>query len=166
MAHRFSKKRKIYDLDLTGLYAYMDVSHARDRELWRGFLSCVLPSILPYHSDVIDNFLTDALVESAEDLAISGNFSQTQNHAVRTISAHIAQAIGVPTEFALASFYNCDYAGFMPTKLYQFHYKQPKKQTLLLQEENMVQNWLANFEYIRSDKQFLDFIETMKGQLL
>ena len=165
MARRFVREENFHNVDLTGVYAYADSSHARDRELWRGFLGCILPVILPNHTDIIDEMISNSLVDSIEDLVIKRDFLTQERHAIHIISTHIAKAIGVPPEFALASFYNCEYGGKMPTKLYKFHYKPVKKKTLLLQEDNLIGKWLVNFEKMRTDKQFLDFIEIWKGQL-
>lgn len=170
------------NLDVTGVYAYADSSYERDRELWRGFLSCVLPIILPHSSDTIDQIIIESLAESVEDLSSRGLTAGTtgtkkldpvvkprddtgQGHAIRGISVHIAKAIGVPPEFALASFYNSEYSGEMSTKLHKIHHKSFKKQILILKEENMINDWLANFDKIRTDKQFLDIVEAWKGRL-
>lgn len=159
-----SNKINSSGLDLTYLYAYIDQAHARDRELWRGFLSCVLPTVLSCDNTVIEQIISDSLTDSIDDLT-NINLSQIENGSIRHISAYIAKAIGIHQEFALASFYDCDYVGNMPTKVYKFNYKPSKKQVYLLQEEHMIADWLKSFEKLQTDKEFLHILESLKEHL-
>lgn len=158
-------KNKSSDVDLTYLYAYIDQAHSRDRELWRGFLSCVLPTVLSCENDIIDQIISDSLTDSIDDL-IGVDVGPTQNSSMRQISSYIAKAIGIHPEFALASFYNCDYIANMPTKIYKLNYRPAKKQAYLLQEEHMIEDWLKSFSKIQTDKEFLNLIESLKEHLI
>lgn len=161
--------RKLLDnfikIDLTSVYAYADPAHARDRELWRGFLGSVLPLLLPQHAESIDDFIMDSLTESIEDLVIEEHFDDNGLHAMRLISAHIAESIGVSLEFALASFYDSEYDINLPTKLYKFHYIPVKKHIKETQEENMINTWLMRFHKVCNEKSFLGYIEMWKDWL-
>lgn len=149
--------------DLLGIYAYADTSHARDRVLWRGFLSSVLSFIFPQHIDNIDIFITNSLTQDIDELvkhAIEGS-----DHAMRTISTNIAESIGVPFEFALASFYDEECDINLSTKLYKFNYIPVKKHTKESQEESMISEWLTRFNEVCNEKKFIVYIEMWKDLL-
>lgn len=144
-------------LDMTGVYAYTDSSYARDRELWRGFLSYVLPTVIQYTSENIDHEISGAVVYSTDELTIkipqTSGFEHGQ--AIRLISTFIAKEIGVPPEFALASFYE----GKLPTKLYSFKPTPIKKKRQAQKEDKLIAGWLVNFAKVQTDKSFLNKTE-------
>ena len=150
------------DLDLTGVSAYSDASHARDRELWRGFISYALPLVLAHDVDHLEKYLAEAVVYSFEELTAKGNENATQSEAIRCISTLIAKEIGVSPEFALASFYE----GEVPTKLYKIKSKPIKKSVRAHQEDKMIGAWLADLAKLQEDKKFLNTVETWKKWLL
>lgn len=150
------------DLDLTSISAYADSSHSRDRELWRGFLSYVLPLVMSYDSGSLEQDLADAVVYSFEELTAIGGRDATQYENLRCISALLAKEIGVPPEFALASFYE----GEIPTKLYKMKYKSVKKNTKINNEDKMIGGWLSDLAKIQEDKKFVKLVEQWKAWLI
>lgn len=143
------------DLDLTGVSAYSDSSHARDRELWRGFLSYALPLIMAFDTEYLEKYLADAVVDSFEELTAKGGRSATQPEVLRCISTLLAKEIGVPPEFALASFYE----GEVPTKLYKIKYRPIKKSLKIHQEDKMIGGWLSDLAKVQGDKRFIKTVE-------
>ncbi len=166
MARHLKKLNKKSQIDMTSLYAYADPSHARDRELWRGFLGSVLPVLMPQHAENIDDFILSSLVERVEDLVLKGDFSKAKLPVMRKISAHIAESIGVSAEFALAAFYDSEEDVNLPTKLYKFHNFPVKKHIKDTQEENMIGVWLERFHQVSNEKSFLTDVDTWKDLLL
>jgi len=165
MSYNKNIKEHVDNIDITRVYAYLDASHARDRQLWRGFLSCVLPHILPQHSENIDKFIIDSLVDEAEEL-IENKANLTQiNRAVHTISTFIARSIDVSEELALAAFYDNEYNVNMPTKLYKFHHIPVKQHTKIAQEENMVEMWIQRFHQVCHKRKFISYVEIWKDWL-
>ncbi len=150
------------DLDLTSISAYSDASHARDRELWRGFLSYALPVVMAYEAENLEQQLADAVVYSFDELTAKANDSASSGEVIRCISTLLAKEIGVPPEFALASFYE----GAVPTKLYKVKYKSLKKSAKVHQEDKMIGNWLADLAKVQEDKKFIKTVENWKKWLL
>ena len=150
------------DLDLTGVSAYSDSSHARDRELWRGFLSYALPVVMAHDVENLEKYLAEAVVYSFDELTAKGSENASQAEVIRCISTLLAKEIGVPPEFALASFYE----GEVPTKLYKIKYKPLKKSVKVHQEDKMIGGWLADLAKVQEDKKFIKTVETWKKWLL
>jgi len=149
------------ELDLTGVSAYSDVSHARDRELWRGFLSYALPIVMAFERTNLEKDLADAVVYSFEELTARSSDNASNHEVLRYISSLLAKEIGVPPEFALASFYE----GESPTKLYKIKYKNFKKKKKMSLEDRMIGGWLANLAKVQEDKKFINKVETWKAWL-
>ncbi|MGY3804803.1 hypothetical protein ACWNT8_12105 [Pigmentibacter ruber] len=149
------------ELDLTGVSAYSDPSHARDRELWRGFLSYALPVIMANEVENLEQQLADAVVYSFEELTTSVGESASKEEIIRNISTLLAKEIGVPPEFALASFYE----GEVPTKLYKVKYRTMKKSAKAHQEDKMIGTWLADLAKVQEDKKFIKMVENWKKWL-
>lgn len=149
------------DLDLTGVSAYSDSSHARDRELWRGFLSYALPVVMSFESENLEKYLADAVVYSFEELTARGSNNATRPEIIRCISTLLAKEIGVPPEFALASFYE----GEVPTKLYKIKYTPVKKSAKIHNEDKMIGAWLADLAKVQEDKKFIKTVEKWRNWL-
>jgi hypothetical protein len=149
------------DLDLTGVSAYSDSSHARDRELWRGFLSYALPVVMAFDTESLEKNLADAVVYSFEELTAKGDKDASQPEILRCISTLLAKEIGVPPEFALASFYE----GEVPTKLYKIKYKPIRKSSKVHQEDKMIGGWLSDLARVQEDKRFIKTVEKWRTWL-
>jgi hypothetical protein len=149
------------DLDLTGVSAFSDSSHARDRELWRGFLSYALPVVMACEPSHLEQYLADAIVYSFDELTAKGNNNASQPEIIRCISTLLAKEIGVPPEFALASFYE----GEVPTKLFKIKHVHLKKSMKAAQEDKMIGTWLADLAKVQDDKKFIKLVEKWKAWL-
>ncbi|BBH53407.1 hypothetical protein [Fluviispira sanaruensis] len=144
------------DLDMLSISAYADSSHARDRELWRGFLSYALPVVMAYDPSKIDKNLAEAVVYSLHELTVKTGKSSSKAELLRSISILLAKEIGVSQEFALASFFE----GEMPaTRLYKINYRPMKKSAKVHQEDALIGGWLADLAKVQSDKKFLKTVE-------
>lgn len=150
------------DIDLTSVSAYSDASHARDRELWRGFLSYALPVIMANEVENLDQQLADAVVYSFEELTTFSPKMDVKGGAIRSISTLLAKEIGVAPEFALAAFFE----GGVPTKLYKVKQTSLKKNMKVQQEDKMIGTWLADLAKVQEDKKFIKNVETWKKWLV
>ncbi len=146
----------IVTLDLMGVYAYSDSSHARERELWRGFLSYALAHSLDLSVTLLDKLLAEAVVVEFNKLTVRGGGSSGIHESLRCISAMVAHEIGVSSEFAVASFYE----GAPPTKLHRLPRKRsssaPRKADVILRK------WLVDFSKIQNNSSFLQHAELWK----
>lgn len=149
------------ELDMLSVTAYSDASHARDRELWRGFLSYALPVVMAFDTVSIEKYLAEAVVYNFEELTIKGGGQASKTEVLRFISALLAKEIGVPPEFALASFFE----GEVPTKLYKIHNLPAKKKKKTRQEDAMIGAWLACLAKVQSDKKFIKNAEKWRHWL-
>ena len=111
------------ELDMLGVYAYADSSHARERELWRGFLSYALPVVMASNSEIIDRCISESIVYTVDELTARGGNGGDSHESMRCISSLLAKELGVSPEFALASFFE----GKLPTKLYKIKVNPKKK---------------------------------------
>lgn len=149
------------ELDMLGVVAYADSAHARERELWRGFLSYALPVVMSSSSEMIDQCLTESIVYQVEELTASGGVGDTRS-SMRCISTMLAKEIGVSPEFALASFFEGD----VPTKFYKIKPSKNRKKGLKpKQEDAVIATWLAHLARIQGDNKFLNQVERWKSWL-
>ena len=149
------------ELDMLGVYAYADSSHARERELWRGFLSYALPVVMASSSESIDKCLSESIVYSVDELTARGGNGGDSHESMRCISALLAKELGVSPEFALASFFE----GELPTKLYKIKIKPQKKGAKSKEEDNVIASWLAHLAKLQSDNKFLNQVEKWRSWL-
>lgn len=149
------------DLDMLGVYAYTDSSHARERELWRGFLSYALPVVMSTNSSFIDSCLTESIVYHLDELTARGGHDVDYHESMRCISVMLAKEIGESPEFGLASFFE----GELPTKLYQIEKKPKKKGKKGKQEDQVIAHWLSHLARIQKDNKFLTQVEKWKTWL-
>ncbi|MES2614986.1 MAG: hypothetical protein V4591_06195 [Bdellovibrionota bacterium] len=152
------------ELDMLGVYAYADASHARERELWRGFLSYALPAVMAYSAEAIDRCLSESIVYKVAELTAQGGSDVDTRDSMRCISALLAKEIGVSPEFALASFFE----GEVPTKLYKIKSQvkiKGKKAKESKSEDAIIASWLAHLSRLQSDNKFLNQVERWKTWL-
>lgn len=155
------------ELDMLGIYAYADAAHARERELWRGFLSYALPVVMASSSEAIERCLMESIVYQVEELTARGGVDVGAHESMRCISALLAKEIGVAPEFALASFFEGD----LPTKLYQIKKNPIKKRakakakSKAKEEDAVIASWLAHLAKIQGDNRFLNQVEKWKTWL-
>ena len=149
------------DLDKISIFAYADASHARERELWRGFLSYALPVVMSANSAFIDRCLSESIVYQVDELTARGGDDVDYHESMRCISVLLAKEIGVSPEFGLASFFE----GELPTKLYKIKGKPTKRGANAKKEDHVISVWLAHLSKIQADNQFLNKVERWKTWL-
>ncbi len=152
-----------FELDMLGVYAYADSAHARERELWRGFLSYALPVVMSSSSEAIDKCLTESIVYHVDELTVRGGDEVDTHESMRCISAQLAKEIGVPPEFAVA----CFFEGELPTKLYKIKSRshKHKKGLKAREEDHVISGWLEHLSALQSDNRFLNKVEKWKTWL-
>ena len=144
------------NLDLLTLYAYSDRVHAKDRELWRGFLSFLLPVLLEIESAEIDRLVEAALSRSAEDVLAQLSEPSTPQSVLRVISAQLAQTLDLPAEMGIACFLEIN----VPTRA---HLVKPS--SLKIKDETVVARWLNRFTKAQHHEEFAEMVALWKEQL-
>lgn len=150
------------DLDMVSVYAYADAAHARERELWRGFLSYAIPVIMSFNVEEFDKFLFEAVVDSLEDLKPQNGGRMDLLQSIRCISVLLAREINVSPEFAFAAFYD----GNTVTRTYQVKGKSGKKTLKPHEEDALIGQWLSNLAGMQDDERFKGTVEKWKNWLI
>ena len=153
------------DLDKIGVYAFADKSHARDRELWRGFLCYALPTLFGKTMDDIEVMIAKAIVHQLEELT-EKKPNENEDYYLRVISMKLAKEIGVSPEFGLSAFFEGD----LPTKTFAVKltspkYKRKSKKKNFNHEDAMIGTWLSHLAQIQSDARFMQKAEEWRGYL-
>lgn len=146
--------------DSLSVCAYADAAHTREKELWRGFLSYSLPSLLALESSLIDEILSKSIVYNLDDLKVSAGQRPEETESFRAISGLLAQHIGLSIEFGIAAFLD----GHMPTKLHKLNTKNSSRKKIK-KEDNLIARWLLNLSKVSQDRRFLNACEQWRSWL-
>ena len=149
------------EIDLLGIYAYADSSLARERDLWRGFLSYSLPIILAFPGHYVDKIISESIVYHLDELVAKGGVDAGIHNSVRCVSTILAKEIGVSTEFALAAFFE----GELPTKMIKIKSTPKKKGAKAKEEDTTIAAWLSQLGKIQGDNKFINKVEQWKDWL-
>lgn len=150
------------NLDMVSVYAYADASHARERELWRGFLSYALPVVMSFNVEEFDKFLFEAVVDSLEDLKPHSGNQIDILQSIRCISVLLAKEINVSPEFAFAAFYD----GNTTTRTYQVKSSPTKKSMKIHEEDALIGGWLSTLSQMQEEEKFKGTVEKWKSWLV
>jgi len=149
------------NLDMVTVYAYADSAHARERELWRGFLSYALPVVMSFHVDEFDSILFESVVNSLEDLKPHEEDQMDIFQSIRCISVLLAKEINVTPEFAFAAFYD----GQTPSRTYQVKKgRSVSGKAMKPQEEDeLIGQWLSSLAHRQDDEAFKNTVNKWKS---
>lgn len=127
------------ELDLITLYAYCDKNHAESREVWRNFLSYLLPVIFQMDGDELGQLLDEAMTQDVEKVLKGAKRSPAD--ILREISGELAHALELDREFGLAAFVD----GEFPTRVY------PVKRKKIRDGNVEASKWIIQFSRIQKD---------------
>lgn len=140
--------------DLLLLYAFADKSHARDRELWREFVSFLLETLLEIDASEAEKLVDGAVAKSPEELTENLPAGlPTLPQLVRHISGALCQSLHLPVEMGLASFVEFN----PPTRVHSVgRSKRPAS------DEAVLSTWLSSFQKARKEQEFLEMTSSWK----
>jgi|GEM_PF-4102438 len=144
------------NVDALTLLAYADKSQQRERELWKRFLGLLLPILLEVDADEIKELFDEAACDDIETVLATVENARTAPELARVISATLGLALGLPAEFGLSAFVECN----PPTRI---HAQRTK--ALRLTDQDLMGRWLGRFTRIQADDDFLRMAADWKERL-
>lgn len=136
--------------DMLTLYAFSDKTHAKQRELWRGFLALVMPVLLECEAAEFERLVETAQCRSIEELLHALELPKTPSELVWVISGQFSDALGFEPEFGLSAFLDVN----LPTRVHTV----PRGQTAN-REDAVVGLWLKAFRDIQQRPDFLEITQ-------
>jgi hypothetical protein len=137
-------------VDMLTLYAFSDKTHAKQRELWRGFLALVMPVLLECEAAEFERLVETAHCRSIEELLQALELPKSPSELVWVISGQFSDALGFEPEFGLSAFLDVS----LPTRVHTV----PRGQTA--NRENVVVGlWLKAFRDIQQRPDFLEITQ-------
>lgn len=140
-------------VDLLTLYAFSDKVHAKQRELWRGFLALVLPLLLEYDASEFERLLESAQCRSIEELRASLDTPQNPSQLIWFISGSFAEVLGFEPELGLAAFLDVE----LPTRMHA-----AGRRSSAAKDETMISHWLKAFRVMQQRPEFLEMTSEWK----
>ncbi|MEY4064243.1 MAG: hypothetical protein RIR26_451 [Pseudomonadota bacterium] len=137
-------------VDMLTLYAFSDKTHAKQRELWRGFLALVMPVLLECEAGEFERLLEAAQCRSIEELMSALELPQTPSELVWVISGQFSDALGFEAELGLSAFLDVN----LPTRVHTV----PRGHTAN-KEDAVVGLWLKAFRDVQQRPEFLEITQ-------
>jgi hypothetical protein len=140
-------KERLVRVDLLTLYAFSDKTHAKQRELWRGFLALVMPILLECDASDFERILESAQCKSVEDMLNAVENPKTAVQLVWSMSGTFAEALGFESELGLSAFLDVE----LPSRVHIFGNTGSK-----VKEDAIVTHWLRAFRAVQQRPEFLE----------
>ncbi len=141
-------------VDLLTLYAFSDKTHAKQRELWRGFLALVMPILLECDASEFERILESAQCKSVETMLNAIENPQSAEQLVWSISATFSEALGFESELGLSAFLDVE----LPTKVHSVGGGSHASS----KDDAIVTHWLKSFRAIQQRPEFLEITTEWK----
>lgn len=140
-------------VDLLTLYAFSDKTHAKQRELWRGFLALVMPILLECEASEFERILESAQCRSVESMLEQVDAPETPAQLVWSISGTFAELLCFEAEFGLAAFLDVN----LPTRVHSVG-----GGVASTRDDAVVTHWLKSFRDIQQRPEFLEITSEWK----
>lgn len=140
-------------VDLLTLYALSDKAHAKQRELWRGFLALVMPILLEYEASEFERMLESAQCRSVETMLSAVDAPADVGQLVWSVSGTFAELLGFEAELGLAAFLDVN----LPTRIHAVGGGLSAGK-----DEAIISHWLKAFREIQQRPEFLEITAEWK----
>ncbi|MEY3901032.1 MAG: hypothetical protein RL189_338 [Pseudomonadota bacterium] len=140
-------------VDLLTLYALSDKAHAKQRELWRGFLALVMPILLEYEASEFERVLESAQCRSVETMLAAIEEPTDVGQLVWSVSGTFAELLGFEAEMGLAAFLDVN----LPTRIHAVG-----GGLSAAKDEAIISHWLKAFREIQQRPEFLEITSEWK----
>jgi hypothetical protein len=140
-------------VDLLTLYAFSDKAHAKQRELWRGFLALVLPVLIELDPSEFERLLENAQCRSMEQMLKAVDEPEDLSQLVWSISGQFSEILGFEAELGLAAFLDVS----LPTRVHSIGLSQASSK-----DNALVTGWLKAFREIQQRPEFLEITQEWK----
>lgn len=135
-------------VDLLTLYAFSDKVHAKQRELWRGFLALVMPVLLECEAAEFERVLESAQCRSVDTLLQALDAPENASQLVWSMSGTFAELLGFEAEMGLSAFLDVN----LPTRVHSIG----TGSSAAMSDEVVISNWLKAFRDIQQRPEFLE----------
>ncbi len=140
-------------VDMLTLYAFSDKAHAKQRELWRGFLSLVLPVLVELDPSEFERLLENSQCRSVEQMLKAVDEPEDLSQLIWSISGQFAEILGFDAELGLAAFLDVS----LPTRVHSIGFTQSANK-----ENAVVTGWLRAFREVQQRPEFLEITQEWK----
>lgn len=140
-------------VDLLTLYAFSDKAHAKQRELWRGFLALIMPVLLECDASEFERLLENAQCRSLEQLLSSIDAPKTAGELIWSVSGQFSEILGFEPELGLSAFLDVT----LPTRVHAIGQTQSQSK-----ENATVGLWLKSFRDLQQRPEFLEITQEWK----
>ena len=140
-------------VDLLTLYAFSDKAHAKQRELWRGFLTLIMPVLLECEASEFERMLESAQCRSVEQMIQSIDEPKNVGELIWAVSAQFADVLGFEPELGLSAFLDVS----LPTRVHAVGFSHAQNK-----DNSVVGLWLKAFRDIQQRPEFLEIINEWK----
>lgn len=140
-------------VDLLTLYAFSDKAHAKQRELWRGFLTLIMPVLLECEASEFERMLESAQCRSVEQMIQSIDEPKTVGELIWAVSAQFADVLGFEPELGLSAFLDVS----LPTRVHAVGFSHSQNK-----DNSVVGLWLKAFRDIQQRPEFVEIINEWK----
>ncbi|MFZ9519959.1 MAG: hypothetical protein ACO3A4_05720 [Silvanigrellaceae bacterium] len=140
-------------VDLLTLYAFSDKTHAKQRELWKGFLLLVMPVLLEAEGSEIERVLESAQCRSVESMISALEAPTNAGQLMWSISGTFAELLGLEPELGLSAFLDVT----LPTRVHSIGGGLQGTRA-----EVVVTQWLRAFREVQQRPEFLEITTEWK----
>lgn len=140
-------------VDLLTLYAFSDKTHAKQRELWKGFLLLVMPVLLECEGLEIERVLESAQCRSVETMISVLDAPTSVEQLMWSISGTFAELLGLEPELGLSAFLDVT----LPTRVHSTGGGLRGTRDAVL-----VSQWLKAFRDVQQRPEFLEITTEWK----
>ena len=140
-------------VDLLTLYAFSDKAHAKQRELWRGFLALIMPVLLECDASAFERMLENAQCRSLEQMLAAIDAPKSSSELIWSVSGQFSEILGFESEFGLSAFLDVS----LPTRVHSIGQVQSQSR-----ENATVALWLKSFRELQQRAEFLEITNEWK----
>ena len=153
VVHRQPSEECCVRVDLLTLYAFSDKTHAKQRELWKGFLLLVMPVLLEAEGLEIERVLESAQCRSIETMISAVDAPTSVEQLMWSISGTFAELLGLEPELGLSAFLDVN----LPTRVHSIGGGLQGTR-----DEVLVSQWLRAFRDVQQRPEFLEITTEWK----
>ncbi|NBO39125.1 hypothetical protein EBU99_11140 [bacterium] len=140
-------------VDLLTLYAFSDKTHAKQRELWRGFMALVMPVLLECDPNDFERLLESASCRSVDELMESLEAPKSVSALIWSMSGNFSEILGFEPEMGLSAFLEVN----LPTRVHAIAGVQSQ-----ISDETLISSWLKAFREIQQQPEFVEITSEWK----
>ncbi|MBM3381489.1 MAG: hypothetical protein FJY29_03515 [Betaproteobacteria bacterium] len=140
-------------VDMLTLYAFSDKAHAKQRELWRGFLALVVPVVVELDPSEFERLLESSQCRSVEQMLKAVDEPEDLSQLIWSVSGQFSEILGFEPELGLAAFLDVS----LPTRVHSIGLAQSDSK-----DNAVITGWLKSFREVQQRPEFLEITQEWK----